>query len=368
VDSTGGLWVARRVPDGHVFVAANEFRIRDIDPDDPDLLYCDYLFDQVTALGWWDPSRGQMDWLRTISLGEYNHPYYSLRRVWRVLSTVAPSLGLDPWVEDGYTRDYPFSVEPDILLSTRDVMDLHRDHYEGTEFDMTEGLAAGPFGFPNRYYGPYDGSGDAVNPDMPHEGAWERPLSVSYLGYVYVNQGRSWLPDPVGGVCWMGCDRPSETCYVPFYAGTTDLPRCYQVVDTDRFDFESAWWAFNLVSNWAAVKYSYIIRDIRDMQDMIELAELDMQRTVDSTFVELWAADPDSAVSYITGYTMANAQDVVDRWWEFAGYLIAKYDDGYIMEPDQEHPQPRQVGYPREWRDAVGYREGPVSYEPPGER
>jgi len=38
-EGTGGLWVAQKVPDGEVFVAANELRIREIDPDDPDMLY-----------------------------------------------------------------------------------------------------------------------------------------------------------------------------------------------------------------------------------------------------------------------------------------------------------------------------------------
>lgn len=39
-EGKGGLWVARKVPDGEVFVAANELRIREIDPDDPDMLFC----------------------------------------------------------------------------------------------------------------------------------------------------------------------------------------------------------------------------------------------------------------------------------------------------------------------------------------
>ena len=32
-----------------------------------------------------------------------------------------------------------------------DVFALIRDHYEGTEFDMTQGIDAGPFGLPRRW-------------------------------------------------------------------------------------------------------------------------------------------------------------------------------------------------------------------------
>ena len=44
---TGGLWVAQRVPDGQFFVAANEFRIRDIVPGNPDQMYGKTLFATV---------------------------------------------------------------------------------------------------------------------------------------------------------------------------------------------------------------------------------------------------------------------------------------------------------------------------------
>jgi len=53
-----------------------------------------------------------------------------------------PSANFSPWVKDDYTRAYPFSVKPDKKLTVRDVMALHRDHHEGTEFDMTKGHAA----------------------------------------------------------------------------------------------------------------------------------------------------------------------------------------------------------------------------------
>ncbi len=163
-EGTGGLWAAKKVPDGEIFVGANQFRIRELDPDDPDIMFSGNLHSVAEKHGWWKPSDGKLDWLKTVSLGEYNHPYYSLRRVWRVFSLAAPSKDFSPWVKDGFTKDYPFSVKPDRKLGVRDLMRLHRDHYEGTEFDLTKGTAAGPFGYPDRYYGPYDGAGDVGDP------------------------------------------------------------------------------------------------------------------------------------------------------------------------------------------------------------
>ncbi len=102
-DKVKGLWVAKKVPDGEIFVAANEFRIREVDPDDPDMMHSKNLFEVAKKHKWWDPKKGKLDWLRTVSLGEYSHPYYSLRRVWRLQSKIAPSMKLSPWVNDGYT-------------------------------------------------------------------------------------------------------------------------------------------------------------------------------------------------------------------------------------------------------------------------
>lgn len=359
-EGVGGLWAAKKVPDGEMFVAANEFRIREIDPDDPDLIYSENLHSSAEAQGWWKPEDGKLDWLEAVSLGEGLHPYATLRRVWRVFSLAAPSLELNPWVEDGYTKEYPFSVKPDKPLTVRDAMDLHRDHYEGTEFDLTKGLAAGPFGCPARHRGPYDSEGDVAKPTRELEGAWERPLSVEFCGFLYVNQGRGWLPDPIGGICWMGMDKPTETCFVPFYCGVTSLPSVYEVTDTDKFDRDSAWWAFNFVANWAELKYSYMKDDIGAKRDPIELGELKQVETVDAEALARYENSPDAAREYLTEYCTGNAEKVVRDWWAFADELIAKYDDGYVGTPeDRAH----EVGYPKWWRDDVGYDQGPTSYE-----
>ena len=361
-EETYGLWVAKKVPDGEFFVAANEFRIRDVVPGTPDLLYSPRLFEAAEKAGWWNPQDGPLDWLRAVSLGEYNHPYYSLRRVWRTLSRVAPSLGLSPWVEDGFTRDYPFSVKPDRKLSVADVMDLYRDFYQGTEFDQTKGLAAGPFGNPKRFLGPYDSEqGDVGDPNKKMEGAWERPISSLKCGYSYICQGRGWLPDPIGGVAWIGLDEPYTTCYIPFYCGVTALPESFQYGTTQKFELRSAWWAFNFGSEAADRNYTLISADIQKKQAEIENDELAMQPALDQGALTLYRDHPDLARQFLTESCISNAEHVLRVWWQMVSVLIAKYNDGYINDPNPAG----EIGYPKWWRDAVGYQFGPVSYKKP---
>ncbi len=360
LDGKGGLWVAQKVPDGEMFVAANEFRIRDINPDDSDMLFSKNLFKVAKKRGWWKPEEGKLDWLKAVSFGEYNHPYYSLRRVWSVFNRVKPSAEFSAWVEDGYTRAYPFSVKPDKKLSVRDVMNLHRDHYEGTEFDMTKGLAAGPYGSPYRWVGKYDGAQNNVGSSNKMWGAWERPVSVFYAGYVYVNQARSWLPDEIGGISWVGPDKPYLTCFVPFYVGMTDLPASYQSGKTTVYSRDTAWWAFNFVANWAELKFNYMKKDILAKQKELESKEFKESKAVDRKALALYKKDPKLAQKYLTEYSSNNAADVLKQWWELADKLIVKYDDGYVEEKEGKR---ETVGYPKRWLKKVGYDKGPIDYK-----
>jgi len=357
---TAGLWVAKRVPDDEVFVAANEFRIREVDPNDPDMMFSKDLFKVCEKQGWWKPSDGKFDWLKAVSLGEYNHPYYSLRRVWRMFSRIKPSANFSPWVKDGFTKAYPFSIKPDKKLSARNVIDLYRDQYQGTEFDMTKGLAAGAFGDPERYFGPYSGhSPDVSNPKRKMLGAWERPISVHYAGYTYVNQSRGWLPDSIGGICWLGPDKAATSVFVPFYVGVNDLPEVYQTGNTDDFDHKTAWWAFNFASNWAVIRYDMISKDIKAKQQQIEDREFDEQTGIEKRALSLYKKSPQQAKEYLTQYSVDNGNQVVADWWKFSDYLVAKYNDGYVNFPKRA----TNVGYPKWWLEQVGYEEGPTTYK-----
>ena len=358
-EQSKGIWVAKKIPDGEVCVMANEFRIREVDPNDPNMKFSKNLFDELQQSGWWNPKEGQLDWLKAVSYGELNHPYYSLRRVWRITQRLMPSKHFSAWPKDGFTKEYPISFKPDHKLSVSDVFSLHRDHYEGTPFDLTKGMAAGPFGCPYRFTGPYDGSTENVLTDKKMWGAWERPISVFNVGYIYVNQGRSSLPDPIGGICWIGPDKPYLTCFAPFYVGISDLPMPYQTCDIMKFDRDSAWWTFNFVSNLAGLKFSYMKDDIIGEQRKIEKQELLDIPVIDARALALSQTDPDQAAVFLTSFCEKNSTNVLTSWHNLSDLLIVKYADGYVNIPKMSE----SVGYPHHWLKKVKYQQGPVKYK-----
>lgn len=354
------LWVAKKVPDGEVFISANIFRIREVLRDDPDMLYSSNLFAVAEEEKW--IKDGKLDWLPSVSPGEYNHPYYSLRRVWRAQTLFNPSLNLSPWVENGYTNVYPFSIKPEKKLTTRDVAACLRDYYQETPFDLSKGLAAGPFGCPYRYTGPYEPAVNTETPNPPPPiGAWERPISIYYCGYSYITELRPWLPPAIGAVTWISLDQPLTSCYIPFYAGVNDLPQGFQTGSTGTFSRKSPWWAFNSISNIAAFKFSYMIEDIKKKQSEIEENELKKQPELEQKAAKLFQKNPKAAKDLLTSYCNKNADAVVKKWWDLATYLFEKYTDGYVNKPKVYE----EVGYPRSWLDQVGYKDGPLSYEKP---
>jgi len=380
----GGLWVAKRVPDDGYFVAANEFRIRDVDPDSEDMMYSENLFRVCEEKGWWSPqSHKPLDWLRAVSWGEYGHPYYSLRRVWRALSTIAPELNLPAWPGSGYTRAYPFSVTipPDRKLSLADIVAVHRDHYEGTEFDLTRGIGAGAYGDPTRYEGNADRGLDDDDSVLTEKtswnlayyrpkGAWERALSIFRCGMMWFNQARADLPDPIGGVSWIGLDRPAANCLLPFFVGVSDLPKPMKTMKLTEFAFDpnpdsdarSAWWPFNYVANYATMRYAFMIEDIRVAQRRLEAAAYTMVKDVQGGKGNL---DADTG-NHLHDVCNDQMEDVLKAWWDLARTLVVKYNDGCLTEPKTDtHPEivMEHIGYPtRAWLKAVGFYDGPTEY------
>jgi dipeptidase len=219
-----------------------------------------------------------------------------------------------------------------------------RDHYEGTPFDMTKGIDAGPFGCPLRSR-PLEFTVDSV------QYGWERPISTQQTAYSFVSQSRSWLPDRIGGVYWYGLDDTYMTCYTPLYCGIDAIPESFTAGSFERFSWKSAWWVFNLVSNYSYLKYSMMSEDVLAVQKEIEGTYLALQPAVEKTAMELAENDPDLLVRYLTDYSVSHAEQMVSRWRALGEYLLTKYNDGYVRD---ENGRPQQLGYPESWlRDVL---------------
>ena len=360
INGASGVWVAQRVPDDKVFVAANQFRIREVLTDTDGMMYSQNIFTVAQEKGWWTPESGPLDFTSVYGGGEYG-PYNSLRRIWRVQSLVAPSLKLSPWVEGWMTRAYPFAVAPDKKLSVRDIVAIHRDNYEGTEFDLTTGLAAGPFGDPSRFDGK---NGKIIDKDgkvTTVSGSFERPINKFRCVYAFVTQSRSWMPDAVGGVLWLGPNRPATTVYMPFYAGAGNLPESVQQGNILKFDRSSMWMAFNYVDNYSMLKYSYMSKDIFALRDTFEKQAFEKQPELEKKALELWTqGDQQRACAILTSYSEKNADTILASWWKLSEDLYIKYNDGFLNNEDGIG---QQLFYPGEWLQQVGYEDGPTSYD-----
>jgi dipeptidase len=198
-DNTGtsAIWVAQRVPDDHVAVVANTFIIREIEENNPDFMYSSNLHTIAQDMGYWHPDQGKLNFLKAF-VPQRMHPNYSHRRVWRVFSLASPSIGLPPDT-NAFADDYPFSIKVDESVSAETVMSWQRDHYEGTPFSLTEGLASGPFGDPNRFDG---GAALNITTSDVRQGEFGRAISLFRTSYAVVATPRDSHPD-VLSVVWI---------------------------------------------------------------------------------------------------------------------------------------------------------------------
>lgn len=352
-NNASAIWAAKRVPDDHVAVVANGFVIRHLNlSDNANYLASPNIASLAREMGWWNPETdGEFDFTAAYGMTPPGplFPLYTGRRIWRVFDLIAPSLHLDSTLgSHPAIPTYPFSVRPDLKINARQVMNILMDHYEGTEYDMTQGIAAGPFGVPVRYDGP----------SKNVTGGWERAISMFRTMFSFVLQSRGDLNDAVGGIAWYAHASPHGSVYVPFSCAQDIVPESYLKGKESEFSTDSAWWAFSFVNNWSYLRYNIISKDIKTEQ----------QRLQDLTFehVEMIRAQATTLnISGIQDRSNAMASQIVKDWWALAWKLVSKFTDGYILtgEAPDEMIAP---GYPKPWLEATSFSKWPgQSYHPP---
>ncbi len=316
----GGVWCAQRIPDGEVGCSANRSRIGKLNLDDRDhFLASKNIFSLAQELGFWSPDEPFV-WYQVY--GGPGSRYNSLRE-WRALSLAAPSLGLKATGDPAVDR-YPFSVRPNKPIAVRTLMGIMRDAYQGTQFDLTEHPTFQVRGEKSPLARPW-GPGELfdllrIKP--------ERAIGTPTSGYVFIAQLRDELPASIGNCLWFAYGPASTSCFLPIYAGVTDLPDAWDhPANFSRVDRRQPQWNFRLAHNLTNnVRYQEAIRDIRNVVEPAEERFLKRQADVEKAAVRAFKQHgTGGAEVFLNDYARQCATSVGQAYHELVDYLILRY-------------------------------------------
>lgn len=365
----GAVWVAQRIPDGYISGHANQARITTFPMDDEaNCLFSKDVISFAREKGWFDGKNKDFSFSDIYAPVDFGGARFSDARVYAGFNKVYSGMkqyeeyALGNVKHDG-ENNYPSNrmplwIKPDKKLTVQDVMGMMRDHYQGTALDMTQDIGAGPFKLPYRWR-PLTFKVDSatyVN---------ERAISTQQTGFSFVTQSRSWLPNPVGGILWFGVDDTYSTCYVPMYCGITEIPQCFKVGNGDLLTYSetSAFWVFNVVSNFAYLRYDAMIPDILKVQKNLEDKFVAYTPSVDVAAQNLWNAGKKSeTLQFLTDYSVNQANGMTSEWKKLSQYLFVKFIDGNIKKEKNgvfERTEtgmpanPDQPGYPEWWKKVI---------------
>lgn len=362
VGNKGIVWVARRIPDGYIAAHANQSRIREIIKNDPNnCLYSKDVISFAKEKGIAKEYKGEFSFADTYNPLDPGGVLYCEGRVWRFYSLAAPSLNLpdDYWRAVEGADPYPLFIKPDSKISVKDLQSWMRDHFEDTEYDMTKGLAAGPYGCPYRW----KNLSWKLDSDTTKTYGWERPIATQQTAWSYVAQMRSTLPDEIGGILWYGVDDAATSCYIPLYSSLEAAPKPYTVGSIKDFSWGSMFWVFNLVANKSYEMYSYISQDIKAVQQNYEDKFLAYQPQLEKAALEMYKTDPKMAASFLSDYSTSNVDRIHKEWTSLWEYITVKYNDRYINDVTKDEGRaPKGVGYEQKFLEQV-VKERPGYYD-----
>jgi len=326
----GGVWCAQRIPDGQVGCSANRSRIGRVDLADKDhFMASANIFSLAQELKFWK-SEQPFVWYEVY--GGLGSKYNSLRE-WRALSLAAPSLGLKATGDPAVDR-YPFSVKPDRPVAVRTLMNIMRDGYEGTAFDLTKNPAFQTKGQKSPLARPW-GSAELFNLlDVRPERAICTPTS----GYVFIAQLRDALPEPIGNCMWFAYGPANTSCFLPVYAGATELPDSWdQPADFTRIDRQQPQWNFRLVQNLTNnLRYQDAIKDVQRVLRPAEERFLGLQPELEKAASRIFEKHgAQGAEAFLSDYAQQSMTQAGHAYHELVDYLMFRYLVG-----DKELAQP----------------------------
>lgn len=381
----GAVWVAMRVPDGYISGHANHARIttfaqetkgsfksisskklKEIFRPEVEVVYSHDVITFARLKGYYTGEDKDFSFSDTYAPLDFSGARGCEARVYAAFLRCNKDMIKYEKYAMGHDlkNRMPLWIKPEKQLDVKEVMELMRDHYEGTPMDMTKDLGAGPFACPYRWRP----MGFSVN---GQEYVHERATSTQQTGFSFVAQSRSWMPDNAKGILWFGVDDTYSTVYVPMYCAIERVPKCFEVGNGSMVEYSetSAFWLFNLVTNMAYSRYSDMIKDIRKEQNNLEQMFIREVAQLDQRIKK--AKDSKEIVAMTTNFSLEKANQMMKSWTKLSQFLLVKYIDGNIKKETngkfEESPYrkgqcvfPEQPKYPQKWYEMIVKDHGDV--------
>jgi len=357
----GAVWVAVKIPDGYISAHANHARIMNFPLEDgvssisskswdkielPDVgvIYAHDVITFARKMGYFNGDDKDFSFSDVYAPIDFGAARFCEARVWSMFRKVNSSMDIYENYAMGYdlSNRMPLYIKPERKLSVKDLIEFKRDYLQGTKYDMTQDIGAGPWGLPYRWR-PLTWEVDGKT--YIHE----RVTVTQQTAFSFITQSRRNYPDHIGGIIWFGVDDANSTVYVPMYAGIRRAPEAYAEGNGSILEYSesSAFWTFNKVSNFAYLRYNLMLPDIKKVQSELQEQFIAYVPAIDKAAADLYQKDPEKGRDFITDFSVKMGNYTVERWEELFRFLMVKFLDGNIKKEENGQFLTRKYGkYP----------------------
>ncbi|MCH5238675.1 MAG: C69 family dipeptidase [Muribaculaceae bacterium] len=328
----GAVWIAVRIPDDAISGHANEPRIRKVDFNDKEnVLYSPDVISFARKRGYFNGKDEDFSFADVYSTHDASTRRGCDARVWSYFRRFQPEADkYFAWCNYDSNEPMPLYIIPERKVSLEEMQQSMRDHFEGTPFEMTSDVGAGPYHVPYRWR-PMEFEVDGKKYCM------ERAIGTQQTGWSFVSQSRDWLPDPIGGIFWFGTDDTNTSVYMPFYCSLTEVPKPLEKGDINTFSMDSNFWMNNWVANQAYNRYEPMIPDIRKVQGSLETAFQTTRNDKDAELKALYDAGKiESLQKAVNEEAALFANQATDAYRDLAIYLLVKFMDGNQKKTNED--------------------------------
>ena len=309
---TGHRYVAKRIPDDHVYMIPNHFTIHDVDFSDAghkNYYFSADLVDYAMKNGWYQPAVpgdfSDFDFARVYQDGpDKMHNLIRARQTWPMLLGERP----EEW--------RPFSHKAPRKYSVAELRQILSSHFNGTEDDYNNGYERNP-----------------------HVDRDPCPLCNTMTAESSVIE---FAEEPALTCIWRAAPKPCISPFVPWYVGAKRAPKGYQWlpvtvsqvthfapgVEELHIDVSKAFWAFRVLQYFTEFDYKGTHEVIRKSVDELEAAWDAEQPLLREKCRSLLAEAPELAEELLSSYTEAQAQ----KAWDWAWKMVEQLGEDRIMK------------------------------------